>query len=149
MLKLSHSKLILISGMLWLCVGLSLLPLGLTLIIEGETRPLVHYSSSIFGGFDEAAIALIVAALFVGYMKGKYVLGKSSNRIVGRIRAASDPASLATVFTPAYCVLIGSMMLLGMGIKYFGIPSDVRGMVDVAVGSAMISGATITFRHLW
>jgi len=37
-------------------------------------------------------------------------------------------------------------MGLGMGIRYFGVPVDVRGLIDVAVGSALINGAMLYFR---
>lgn len=147
-MHLSHSKLIMLSGSLWLCVGLFLLPLGIFLLLNGEIRPLTTSLSPIMGGVEEATVVLAAIALFVGYMKGKFVLGKSSKRIVDRIRSFPNPTSLTNIFSPAYLLLIGSMVLLGMSIKYFGVPHDIRGLVDIAIGSAMINGAVITFRHL-
>lgn len=147
-MQLTHSRLIMLSGALWLCVGLFLLPFGITLLINGEIRPLTTSLVPIFGGLEEATVAIIAFALFVGYVKGRFVLGKSSKRIVDRIRSFPNPTSLMNIFSPAYLVLIGSMILLGISIKFFGVPNDVRGMVDVAIGAAMINGAVITFRHL-
>jgi hypothetical protein len=148
MLQLTHSRLIMISGALWLCVGLFLLPFGINLLLSGDVRPLTTSLIPVFGGMEEATVALIAFALFVGYMKGRFVLGKSSKRIVDRIRSFPNPTSLSNLFSPAYLVLIGSMILLGISIKFFGLPNDVRGIIDVAVGAAMINGALITFRHL-
>lgn len=147
-MQLTHSRLIMLSGALWLCVGLFLLPFGITLLLKGEGRPLTTSLVPVFGGLEEATVAIIAFALFVGYVKGRFVLGKSSKRIVDRIRSFPNPTSLMNIFSPAYLVLIGSMILLGISIKFFGVPNDVRGMVDVAIGAAMINGAVITFRHL-
>ncbi len=147
-MQLSHSRLIMLSGALWLCVGLFLLPFGIMLLLHGEGRPLTTSISPIFGGIEEATVALLALALFVGFMKGKYVLGKSSRRIVDRIRTFPDPTHLTNIFSPAYLLLMGSMILLGMSIKFFGVPNDVRGVLDVAVGAALINGAFVTFRHL-
>jgi hypothetical protein len=147
-MHLSHSTLIKLSGALWLCVGLFLLPLGIFLLVNGETRPLTSSISPIFGGIEEATVVLAAIGLFVGYMKGRFVLGKSSKRIVTRIRSFPDPTHITNIFSLPYLLLIGSMVLLGMSIKYFGVPNDIRGLVDIAIGSAMINGAVITFRHL-
>lgn len=147
-MQLAHSRLIMLSGALWLCVGLFLLPFGITLLLHEEVRPLTTSLSPLFGGLQEATVALLASALFIGYIKGRYVLGKSSRRIVNRIRSFPDPTSLANIFSPAYLILLGSMILLGISIKFFGVPNDVRGFVDVAIGAALINGAFITFRQL-
>jgi hypothetical protein len=38
------------------------------------------------------------------------------------------------------------MVLLGLVIRFLPIPIDARGLVDVAIGSALINGAMLYFR---
>lgn len=154
MLKLSHTALIAISGLVWLAIGVFLLSLGLNLIVAStqpeflaieKQYPILATLEPYFG-IEQAALFLIVACLFVGYAKGRYVLGKSARRGVARILTFPNPTSLANIYSMPYLLLIGGMVGLGMSIKYFGLPNDVRGAVDVAIGSALINGAMIYFR---
>jgi hypothetical protein len=38
------------------------------------------------------------------------------------------------------------MMMLGMIFRYLPIPIDVRGFIDLAIGSALMNGAMLYFR---
>lgn len=156
MLKLSHRTLILISGMIWMAVGLFLLPLGLNFLYEstGQNRifsqghyPLVEILSPYMGGLEQTALLLIAIGLFIGYFKGRYVLGKSVYRGIARIRSFPNPTSLGNIYSAKYYILLGSMIGLGVLIKYTGISKDIRGLVDVAIGSALINGAMLYFRE--
>jgi hypothetical protein len=102
-----------------------------------------------FGGKEQAAAALIVVCLFIGFLKGRFVLSKSALRVVTRIRSLPNPAPLTSVYSWQYCLLIGVMILLGMGIRFFGVSDDVRGIVDIAIGSALINGAMHYFRSIY
>jgi hypothetical protein len=108
--------------------------------------PLLNSLSPYFGGIEQAIVALIALSLFIGYMKGKHVLGKSAKRVAGRICNLPNPANLFTIYSRGYCLLILGMVGLGMGIKYLGIPNDVRGVIDVAIGAALINGSLLYFR---
>ena len=134
MLKCSHSTLIYLSGLVWLIVGISLLRLGLGLLMGSE--------------LEATVITLIgVAAFIVGYFKGRFVLGKSANKGVERIRQMPNPVSITQIYSPKYYILLGGMILLGISIKYLGLSNGVRGFVDVAIGMALLTGALIYFRH--
>lgn len=155
MLKLSHAKMVFISGLVWFGVGVYLLQLGLNLLVSGVNSPiedtslnypLLHFISQHVGSIETAAIFLIVCALFVGYFKGRYVLGKSANRGVARIQTFPNPMNLSDIYSAKYYVLLGVMILLGISLKFFGLNNDIRGWVDAAIGSALINGALIYFR---
>lgn len=155
MVKLSHAVLIAISGLIWLAVGGWLLPLGLNLIITGVhhaqlsdeySAPLLRFLADYVGGMDQAALLLVVLGLFIGQLKGRHVLGKSAQRGIERVKTFSNPTELTNIYSAKYYILLGGMMGLGIGIKYLGLPNDVRGLVDVAIGSALICGAMIYFR---
>lgn len=151
MLKLSHRALIIISGIVWFVIGFYLLNLGLNLIATAdpaaqEGYPLLNRLASLFGGIAEAGIAVIAVGLLIGYFKGRYVLGKSARKGVERIATFPNPTSLANIYSKKYYILLGSMIALGISIKLFGLPNDVRGMVDIAIGAALINGAVVYFR---
>jgi hypothetical protein len=149
-MKLSHTKLIVLSGIVWFAIGAYLLNLGLNLLVGSisgnESTPLLTFLSPLMGTLQTAALTLIIAALAIGYFKGRYVLGKSAKRGVDRIRAFSNPAPLSKIYSGKYYLLLGSMVALGISIKYMGLSNDVRGFIDAAIGAALINGAMIYFR---
>ncbi len=152
--KLSHKTLIAISGSLWLAIGFYLLPLGLKLFtntLESDNithpYPLLSVLEGNMGGRAQTVAILVAISLFIGFMKGRYVLKKSVKRTVNRIRSFPDPTSLGNIFAPSYYILIAVMMMLGMGIRFFGAPDDIRGLVDVAIGAALIDGGVSYFRE--
>lgn len=152
-MKLSHAKLIVISGLVWFGIGIYLLQLGLNLLLEGTQNPLYtdHYPllktlASYTGSFEAAVIMLVVIALFIGYFKGRYVLGKSARRGVDRIRSFSNPAPFHYIYSAKYYILLGSMIALGISIKFMGLSHDIRGVVDAIIGSALINGSMIYFK---
>jgi hypothetical protein len=154
MLKLSHSALVLISGLVWLAVGCFLLPLGLSLLVTStysrefvDSLPMLNSLAPYVGGLQQAALFIIVIFLFIGNMKGRYVLGKSVQRSVNRITSFPNPTSLTNIYSRGYYILFASMIGLGMSIKFFGLSNDIRGAIDIAVGAALISGALLYFRN--
>lgn len=154
MFKVSHSVLIFLSGVVWFGVGCFLLPLGINfivgaLLIENATQahPILDFLAPYVGGLEQAALVWIIFALLVGYLKGRTVFAKSVKRSVDRILTLPNPASLSKMYTPSYYLLLGSMILLGVLMRFTSV--DIRGGVDVAVGSALINGAMLYFRQAW
>lgn len=151
-MKLSHTKLIVLSGLIWFGVGFYLLQLGLNLLVDSgsalsyDRYPLIASLAGILGDGQAAALMLVIVALIVGYFKGRYVLGKSAKKGVERIRQFPNPAPLASIYSPKYYILLALMMGLGISIKYFGLHNDIRGFIDAAIGAALINGAMIYFR---
>jgi hypothetical protein len=149
-MKLSHTKLIVISGLVWFAVGIYLLYIGLNLLanipVNLQNYSLVQLLKPYAGTLENAALMLVVLGLVIGYFKGRYVLGKSARRGVERIMNMSNPAPLNQIYSAKYYVLLGMMVALGVSIKYMGIDKDIRGLVDVAIGAALINGAMIYFR---
>lgn len=154
MFKISHSAMIFLSGLTWLLVGCFLLPLGLNFIVESllkenisQSYPVLNFLAQYVDGLEPAALIWIAFALFVGFLKGKKIFAKSVNRNVTRILALPNPSSLSKIYTPQYYILLGIMVLIGVLVKF--LPMDIRGGIDVAVGSALINGAILYFRHAW
>jgi len=154
-MRLSHTKLIMISGAIWFVIGVYLLQLGLNLLLEDISangifeygrHPLLSTFTKYVGSLQSAALLLVVLALFIGYFKGRYVLGKSAHKGVARIRSFPNPAKLSNIYSPKYYLLLGSMIALGISIKYLGLSNDVRGLIDATIGSALINGAMVYFK---
>lgn len=155
MLKMTHKALIIFSGMIWLAVGCFLLPLGLNFLLQavqntylhsGQNYPLLQLFSSFLPNVENRVIVLIAMGLLIGYSKGRYVLGKSALKGVQRIRSLSNPTELKNIYSFKYYILLALMIGLGISMKYLGIPADIRGVIDVAIGSALINGSMIYFR---
>lgn len=154
MFKLTHSTLIFISGVVWLAVGTGLLTLGLKLLTaaaQGEEGyyPLLGALSSYMGGMAQTALFFIVIGLSLGYSKSKYVLSKSVKRSVTRIQSFPNPTQLSNIYSRGYYLLLGGMIGLGLSIKFLGIPNDIRGLIDTAVGAALLNGSMLYFRLGW
>lgn len=145
MIKLSHAALAFLSGLVWMAVGCFLLPLGLKLLLIGD-GPLIEALSASLGGAEQVALILVSLALFIGFMKGRHVLAKSAVKGIERLQTLPNPASLAKIYSPKYYLLLGGMVLLGLSIKYLGVPNDIRGMVDVAIGAALIQASLVYIR---
>lgn len=152
MLKLSHATLTFISGLIWMAVGCFLMQMGLRLIldptygVEGGSYPILTPLQSFMGGFQEAGVALIAIALYIGFLKGKHLLRKSARKGVERLRTFPDPTPLQNIYSAKYYILLAVMIGLGMSMRFLGLPNDIRGGVDVAIGAALINGAMEYFR---
>jgi hypothetical protein len=151
-MSLSKTAWIAISGIIWFVVGIGLLTLGMNFIVSTAQAPvqdahsIMSWLSSFSGGSEQAALVLITMGLIAGFMKGRFVLVKTTKRVISRILALKDPVSFSQVYSKGYFFLIGGMVLLGMSMKWIHFPVELRGFVDVAVGSALMNGASAYFR---
>lgn len=150
-MKLSHRSLIVLAGALWFAVGLWLMKLGIQFLMQAletpEQYPFLSWVSNFAGKVEQGVVALMAIALFIGFLKGRVVLAKTVNRTVNHIKSVPEPVSLGLLFTPRYLILIGIMMGIGFSLRFFSVPLDIRGFVDVAVGSALLNGAMLYFRQ--
>ncbi|GAB4236727.1 MAG: hypothetical protein Tsb0021_16530 [Chlamydiales bacterium] len=150
-MKHKQSAAIFLSGLVWLVVGIYLLTLGLELVFKSiqttneNQSPVLDFFSSFFHK-EWIGIAFIAIALIVGYYKGRYILSKSALRISNRILLLSKPLNPAHIYPWTYYLLVGGMILLGMSFKFLGFPNDVRGIVDITIGAALINGALAYFK---
>jgi hypothetical protein len=151
-MRLSKTAWIAISGMIWFVVGVGLLTLGLNFIVcktqieSQETTSLIAKIAPLAGGREQAALTLIVIGLVIGFIKGRFVLAKTVRRVVERILKLSPPIKFSQVYSKGYLLLIAGMILLGLSMKWLGFPMEIRGTIDVAIGSALMNGAVAYFR---
>lgn len=151
-MKFSHIPWIVFSGALWLFVGILLLTkgIGLTILMvrfPDLSSPFFSVFASKISSHEQAALLFVALGLLIGFMKGRFVLSKTVERVVLRIVSFPSPVAFKDVYTMQYYLLIGAMMSLGMLLKWVLIPPDIKGFIDVAIGSALINGAALYFRH--
>ena len=150
-MKIRHSAAIVLSGLTWMGIGMFLMIKGFTLIMvpmPSESSPvLLPYISLWIGDSQQASLIWICLALFIGFFKGRIVLRKSAERIMKRLLSLPNPLDVISMYPRSYLILLGCMMTLGMMLKWIPIPSDIKGLVDVAVGSALVNGSAFYFRH--
>lgn len=150
-MKIRHGSAIILSGVTWMGIGMFLMIKGFTLILV----PMVSVSPAVvlpylckwLGDVQQAALLWVCLGLLIGFFKGRVVLKKSAERIMKRILSLPEPSDLTSIYPRSYLMLLGLMMSLGMVLKWIPIPSDVKGLIDVAVGSALVNGSAFYFRY--
>ncbi len=145
---MKHRGYIALSGFLWFISGGFLLYKGLHLINAATLRAdtLCFRWQEFFGSPQQTATILIGVGLLLGFIKGRFVLSKTVNRVSTRIASLTAPIRFADAYSRSYWILILSMIALGMSFRFLPIPIDLRGLVDVAIGSALVNGAMLFFR---
>ncbi len=149
-MKIRHGAAIIFSGALWMGVGVLLLVKGFSLLLHpavGKVSLLMPYMGSFAEQKEQASLILISIGLVIGFFKGRFVLAKSAARVIARIVSLPNPCSVFSMYTRSYVILIGSMMLMGMSLRWVSIPYDIKGIVDVAIGSALTNGSAFYFRY--
>ena len=153
LMLLSKRTWLIISGIKWFAIGVVLLIKGLRFITTAAEQisietPLIKYFQSFTGTRHQGALVIVCLGLFIGFIKGRTVLAKTVQRISQRIYLHNDRLTLRQAYDPRYWIVIGLMMTLGMMFKFLPISIDIRGGIDIAIGSALINGAMLYFRHL-
>lgn len=142
---MSGRKWMVVSGLSWLVIGTYLMVKGLKWVtlsmLQPETPRLLKWFVGFAGSLQQGALVLICCALLIGFIKGRMVLSKTVNRVVSLLRAGEGP------YDRKYYVIIGSMMGLGLLFRFLPIGYDIRGAIDVTIGSALINGAMLYFRE--
>ncbi|HEX2580012.1 MAG TPA: hypothetical protein VHK67_06405 [Rhabdochlamydiaceae bacterium] len=151
-MELTKRAWLIISGIKWFAIGAMLLTRGLRLITAAADQaaieaPFIKFLQSFASSRHQAALLIVCLGLFVGFIKGRTVLAKTVNRIASRINLHPERLTLKQAYDQRYWIVIVLMMVLGMSFRALSVPFDIRGGVDVAIGSALINGAMLYFRH--
>lgn len=146
-MRLKHTHLVVLSGLLWLGIGLLLMTKGLYFITQasGDCKMLSQLAPYV-GTREQGMVLLIALALLAGLIKARTVLLKAVKKVVTRIVSLESPVSIGMIYDKRYYALMGVMMGMGLMMNWLQVPADVRGTIDVAIGSALINGAMAYFR---
>ncbi|MCB1072194.1 MAG: hypothetical protein H7A41_06425 [Chlamydiales bacterium] len=154
-MRLNTRNAILLSGALWMGIGILLLTKGIRYLVDGgnavingtqEGFSLIKKLTEYTKNPEQAALILICGGLLIGFFKGRVILKKSVNRVVDRIQSQPSPLPIKRLFSKGYLFLIGGMMCMGMIFKFLPLPLDIKGLIDFTIGTALINGAMLYFR---
>lgn len=137
-----------LSGLIWLLVGIFLMSLGCKFLAASLHTPSIDKFSFLQHSLSAQTTLLwvLVCALAVGHLKGRFVFKRTVQRQIARIESLPKPIRLLHLYGAGYYILILAMMGLGILMRFLPIALDVRGAVDLTVGSALIQGSLHYFR---
>ena len=136
-MRMTHLQAIIVSGLSWLAIGAFLLYRGLFYLIIC----LFDHSLS-----QNAILLLVAIGLVLGFIKGRYVLSKTVERVTKSILIHPAPLKLTKLYSKGYLILIASMMALGISLRFLPIANSIRGVIDTAIGFALMNGALLYFK---
>lgn len=150
-MRIKQIPLIILSGLIWFAIGIFLMTLGLNFITDAAKDKttsffLINFFAKMAGNREQASLLLIVLGLGIGFIKGRFVLAKSAGKVARRILSLPNPVPLTQAYGKGYLMLISGMVLMGMSLKWLQLPIDIRGTIDVAIGSALMNGAIAFIR---
>lgn len=152
---LSHKNLIRFVGVTWFAVGIFLLVMGMFRLQQAahdlqigcmEGHPLGQWLIKITGSVSNSILVIMFAALLLGAAKSRLALNKTLQRLIKRISSCSNPAPLSTVYGPSSLALVVAMVGLGVLMRLLCVPSEIRGLILLAVGFGLIRGALSALR---
>ena len=135
-----------LSGLVWLLGSFVLLSLGTKLMIKAALvgpAALLPTLSPILG-LTQSMIGLTLFALILGYLKSSFIITKTVRRETSRILALAKP-SISNLFSRKHLVIVAFMMGLSYLFKVIELSVDIRAVIDIAVGSALLQGALAYF----
>jgi len=121
---------LLAAALLWTIVGLGLGAAGL------------FWS---FGSAFPWSLALAIAGVAAGTVKGRLVIRKMADWNTARIIARGDGRCLGGFLAPKTWLLVAAMMASGMILRRSGVPRPLLGVLYTAVGTGLLIGG----RQLW
>ncbi len=116
---------------LWLFGGVVLLSLGAARLLQasrGEATPTV-------------VAVVAVGALAVGAAKGWFLLRRTARRNIDRLAALTEEQRPIHVYGTRSWVVIGFMTALSIGLTLAGVAPLWRGMVNLAIGAALVASS--------
>jgi hypothetical protein len=125
--KLTPRMLIKLAFFLWALGGTVLVVLGVLRMADAS--------------LTIRASVIIIASLVwlvIGVAKGKYVLAKTSQRNIERLRAMTEPQRPIRVYSLRSWVVISLTVALSLALTLFNTPPFWRGGINLAVGFALL-----------
>ncbi|HKQ04388.1 MAG TPA: hypothetical protein VJ464_04610 [Blastocatellia bacterium] len=125
--KLTPRTLVKLAFFLWASGGTVLVALG---VLRMADASLTIRASVI--------IATSLVWLVIGIAKGKYVLAKTSQRNIERLRAMTEPQRPIRVYSLRSWLVISLTVALSLALTLFNTPPFWRGGINLAVGFALL-----------
>lgn len=120
-----------IAPLLWTCIGILLMVRGWNWIGSGAAR------------------FLVLPAMLAGTLKSVYVLDKTADRSIDRIKQFSDVTCIGAVYSWKTWVLVALMMTFGITMRSLTDPGMIIGSLYVAIGWALLFSSRRGWRAWW
>jgi hypothetical protein len=155
MLRFKPQSLIFLSGIPFFLAGFMLIRKGLGFISEAvrllthlpsTPLPLANFANSFWGDETTLSLFLIVPALFIGLFKGRKIIVPSVQQNLTRLLSLSNDAPLTALYDKKRWIVLCVMMTIGMLMNVLSIPFDIRGVINLAVGVALLQGGVASLR---
>ena len=120
-----------IAATIWTLVGAGLFTMGLVF----------WFHLPYLGFLDTQHLGVGALALSVGLLKGKVVLDRTANRVIDRVETLQEPNPFKSIFQMFGAKTIGlilAMMGIGVGLRIAGVSFEIRGLIYIAVGAALM-----------
>lgn len=151
MFALTYPRAAYLQGTIWLLIGGMLVSMGCNFLIASLLQknqsaaylPLFHAIP--IRDPELAALIMALSSIAVGWLKGYCILAKTVSKQLFRLEKIPSPIPYSQLFPMSYLFLLGLMGGLGFLLRAF--PMDVRGCIDLAVGTALLFGSTLFFRR--
>jgi hypothetical protein len=128
---LSRTQHLWIAAGIWTLVGAGLFVMGLVF----------WFHFPYLGFLDTRHLLGGAAALTVGLVKGKLILDRTAGRVIERVETLQEPNPFKSVFQmfgAKTIALILAMMGIGIVLRVAGVSFEVRGLIYIAVGIALL-----------
>ncbi len=146
-MKIPRRIAIFLSGFLWTGIGIMLMTKGIRLLMTAQ-GPLINKLLPLAGEAQQAVLLLALLSLVIGTLKGRTVLARAARKMIDRFAGLPDPIPLSRIYPARYYILLGCMMSLGVIRRLSGVADDIGGVVDLAVGSALVQGSIVFYKAL-
>jgi hypothetical protein len=128
---LSRRQHLWIAASIWTLVGAGLFVMGLVF----------WFHFPYLGFLDTQHVTVGALAVGAGLVKGKLILDRTAGRVIDRVETLQDPNPLKSVFQmfgAKTIALIVAMMTFGIVLRAAGVSFEVRGLIYIAVGMALL-----------
>ena len=127
---------IVITGVGWLAIGCMLMTKGIKYLAIAKMSAVS----------SDLCMILTFLGLILGYLKGKFIFSKTVDRLISRIYTIKGSITLLNVYPVSYWLIMVGMSFMGVFIKALPLNIEFLGMIDLAIGSALVNGAMLYFR---
>ena len=135
------------SGISWLLIGSVLIYRAMRWFIA-STMPEEGVEKAFFlkiGDWKGVSLLCIVG-ICLGWAKGRLIFRKTVDRVVRRILQLPSPFPIRKMYAPGYLALMIGMSGFGMCFRFFPLPPDIKGFLDLTIGVALCVGSGFYFR---
>jgi hypothetical protein len=148
---MTYPKAAFLSGLIWMAVGYLLLSKGLFFLSQLASLHPVGFQSDFLKvlPIEYRIQFILIMGVWMGFMKGNFVLKKTAKRVLQHMVMQEEPLKFKTMYPKSYLILLGIMMLLGMSMRFIPLSIDIKAIVDITVGAALIIGSWHYFKKAY